>query len=558
MPASEDQFVIGIDYGTLSGRAVVVRAGDGEELGAGELEFPHGVIDRDLPETGERLSPGWALQDPDDYIEVLKQAVPEALADAGVDAGSVVGIGIDFTSCTILPTTSDGTPLCQLDEFRTRPHSYVKLWKHHAAQPQADRVTETTAEHDQSRLGRYGGRISSEWALAKALQVLDEDSDIYERMDRWIEAGDWVVWQLCGDEVRSACAAGYKAMYQDGAYPSEDYFTALDRRLAGFASDKLSASLAELGSRAGSLTAQAAEWTGLPEGIAVAVANIDAHVTAPAAQTLEPGQMLLVLGTSTCQVMVADDVAEVPGMCGVVNGGLIAGRWGYEAGQSGVGDIFAWFVDHCVPPAYHEEAKRRDLGIHEYLTLLGADQRVGEHGLVALDWWNGNRSILVDHELTGVLVGLTLSSRPEDIYRALIEATAFGARRIIEGFEEAGLAVDELVAAGGLLANKTLMQIYCDVANRPIGVLDSSEGSALGSAIHAAVAAGIYDDVAAASARMGKRRDRVYAPDSRATEVYDDLYGIYRRLHDWFGRDNRGLMRDLQKVRDRVREEVEA
>jgi L-ribulokinase len=377
-------------------------------------------------------------------------------------------------------------------------------------------------------------------------------------MDRWIEAGDWVVWQLCGEEVRSACAAGYKAVFQEGSYPSKDYFAALDRRFADFASEKLSASPAELGSRAGSLTAEAAEWTGLPEGIAVAVANVDAHVTAPAAQTLDPGQMLLVMGTSTCQVMVGDEVAEVPGMCGVVNGGLIAGRWGYEAGQSAVGDIFAWFVDECVPPAYHEEAKRRGIDIHEYLTSLGADQQVGEHGLVALDWWNGNRSVLVDHELTGVIVGLTLSTRPEEIYRALIEATAFGARRIIEGFEEAGLSVDELVAAGGLLANKTLMQVYSDVAKRPIGILESAEGSALGSAIHAAVAAGIYEDVQAASAQMGKRRDRVYTPERRSAEVYDDLYGVYRQLHDWFGRDNRQLMRDLQKVRDRVHDKVEA
>ncbi len=558
MAKSEDQFVIGVDYGTLSGRAVVVRASDGEELGAGELEFPHGVMDRELSETGERLPAAWALQDPRDYVEVLKHAVPDAVADAGIDPESVVGIGIDFTSCTILPTTADGTPLCELDEFRERPHAWAKLWKHHAAQPQADRLTEVAAERKESWLGRYGGRLSSEWALAKALQVLDDDADIYERMDRWIEAGDWIVWRLCGEEIRSACAAGYKALYQDGAYPSTEYFAALDGRLADFASEKLAASPAELGTRAGPLTAEAAQWTGLPEGIAVAVANVDAHVTAPAAQTLDPGQMLLVMGTSTCQVMVADQAAEVPGMCGVVQGGLIANRWGYEAGQSAVGDIFAWFVEQCVPPAYHEEAKRRKLDIHEYLTSLGADQQVGEHGLVALDWWNGNRSVLVDHELTGVLVGLTLSSRPEEIYRALIEATAFGARRIIEAFEEAGLAVDGLVAAGGLLANQTLMQIYCDIANRPIGVLDSAEGSALGSAIHAAVAAGVYEDVPAASQRMGKRRDRVYSPQRRSAEVYDDLYGVYRQLHDWFGRDNRELMRDLQRVRERVRDEVEA
>jgi L-ribulokinase len=550
-----DRYVVGVDFGTLSGRAVVVRADDGEELGVGEFEYPHAVMDRELAETGERLPPEWALQDPQDYVEVLRHAVPDALEDAGIDPGSVVAIATDFTACTVLPTTEDGTPLCRMDEFRDRPHAYVKLWKHHAAQPHADRVTEVAAEREEPWLPRYGGRISSEWEFAKALQVLDEDPEIYERMDRWVEAADWIVWQLCGEEVRNACAAGYKAMYQDGAYPTRDYFAALDRRFAGFASDKLAASPAQLGSRAGSLTSAAAKWTGLPEGIAVAVGNVDAHVTTPAARAVDPGQMLAVMGTSTCHVMVGEQLAEVPGMCGVVCGGLIPDRWGYEAGQSGVGDILAWFVDHAVPPEYHAEAERRELSVHEYLTSLAAEQRVGEHGLVALDWWNGNRSILVDHELTGVMVGLTLSSRPEDRYRALIEATAFGTRKIIEAFDDAGVAVHEFVAAGGLLGNPTLMQIYADVIDRPIGVLESAQGPALGSAIHAAVAAGIHDDVTEAAARMGKRRDRAYVPDERNARAYDELYGAYSQLHDWFGRDNRELMRALQKVRNRARDE---
>jgi L-ribulokinase len=276
--------VIGVDFGTLSGRAVVVRSDDGEELGVGEFEYPHAAMDRELAETGERLPPEWALQDPQDYVDVLRHAVPDAVQDAGIDPGSVLAIATDFTACTVLPTTEDGTPLCRLDEFRDRPHAYVKLWKHHAAQPHADRVTEVAAEREEPWLSRYGGRISSEWEFAKALQVLDEDPEIYERMDRWVEAADWIVWQLCGQEVRNACAAGYKAMYQDGAYPARDYFAALDRRFAGFAADKLAASPAQLGSRAGALTSAAAEWTGLPEGIAVAVGNVDAHVTVPAAR----------------------------------------------------------------------------------------------------------------------------------------------------------------------------------------------------------------------------------------------------------------------------------
>ena len=554
MSSTEDRYVVGVDFGTLSGRALVVRASDGAELGTAEHEYPHGVMDRELAETGERLPGAWALQDPRDYVAVLKRAIPAAIEDAGIEPEQVVGVGIDFTSCTILPTTSDGTPLCQLDEFRDRPHAYVKLWKHHAAQPQADRVTEVAAEREEPWLARYGGRISSEWAVAKALQVLEEDPEVYERMDRWVEAADWIVWQLCGEEVRSVCTAGYKALYQEGEYPDVDYFAALNEDFADFAADKLAAAPAQLGARAGSLTAQAAQWTGLPEGIAVAVGNVDAHVTAPAAKAIDPGDMLLVMGTSTCHVMVADEPAEVPGMCGAVRGGVVAERWGFEAGQSGVGDIFAWLVQNAVPPSYHERAQRDGVSIHELLTSLSADQAVGEHGLVALDWWSGNRSVLVDHELTGVFVGLTLSSRPEDMYRALIEATAFGTRTIVEAFERAGIAVERLVAAGGLLENHTLMQIYADVLNRPIDVLGSAQGAALGAAIHAAVAGGCYDDVPAAAEAMGKRHERVYEPDRDAARSYDRLYGVYGQLHDWFGRENRGLMRDLQKIRETATE----
>ena len=546
-------YVIGVDFGTLSGRAVVVDPGNGEELGTAEYKYPHGVMDRELAASGERLPPDWALQHPQDYVEVLRHAVPEAVKGAGVDPEKVIGIGVDFTSCTIMPTHRDGTPLCEPEEFRERAHAYPKLWKHHAAQGQADRVTEVAAERGESWLSRYGGKLSSEWAVAKALQVLDEDEEVYDRMDRWIEAGDWVVWQLCGQEVRSACPAGYKAIYQDGHYPAKEYFEALDPRFGDFAEQKLGSSLRELGQRAGALTEAAAKWMGLPPGIAVAVANVDAHVTAPAAQATEPGRMVVVMGTSNCHIVVGEKLAEVPGMCGAVNGGIVPDRWGYEAGQTGVGDIFAWFVDRAVPPSYHEEARRRDLGIHQYLTELADQQQVGEHGLVALDWWNGNRSILVDHHLRGVLVGMSLATRPEDIYRALIESTAFGTRKIIEAFDEAGVAVNDVVTTGGLLDNPVLMQIYCDVVGRPLSLLDSAQGPALGSAIHAAVAAGVHPDIETAAARMGKVRHEVYSPDPERAEAYTRVYRVYERLHDWFGRDSRDLMRELQGIADDTR-----
>ncbi len=542
--------VVGVDFGTLSGRAVVVRVSDGAELGSAVHEYKHGVIERALPASGERLPPQWALQDPEDYLDVLRNAVPEAVANAGIDPRAVVGIATDFTASTPMPVLEDGTPLCRVPGFETRPHAYVKLWKHHAAQSQADRINALAAERNEAWLPRYGGKISSEWEFAKALQVLDEDPEVYARTDRWVESADWIVWQLCGNETRNACSAGYKAIRQDGHYPSRAYLEALDPEFADFVAQKIEGPVHELGARAGGLTAQAAGWTGLPEGIAVAVGNVDAHVTAPAAQAIEPGQMVAIMGTSTCHVMNHDALAEVPGMCGVVDGGIVPGLFGYEAGQSGVGDIFAWFVDNCVPPRYHDEAEQRGFDVHQYLSQLAGEQRPGEHGLVALDWNNGNRSILVDHELSGVIVGQTLSTKPEDTYRALIEATAFGTRVILETFAEAGVPVHEFFVAGGLLKNPVIMQIYADVIRFPLHLIESEQGPALGSAMHAAVAAGEYADIRAAAAKMGKSRRDAYVPDPKSADAYDALYAHYRALHDHFA--DGALMHELRRPRELV------
>jgi L-ribulokinase len=538
--------LVGIDFGTLSARAVVVRAADGAELGSEVHEYEHAVIERALPASGRELPPDWALQDPDDYISSLREAVPAAVRAAGVAPSDVVGIATDFTASTPLPVLADGTPLCRLPEFRERPHAYPKLWKHHAAQPQADRVNAVAEERGEPWLARYGGRISSEWEFAKALQVLDEDPEIFERMDRWVEGADWIVWQLCGREVRSVCAIGYKAIYQDGHFPSPDYMRALDERFGAFLA-KIDGPLEPLGARAGSLTAEAAAWTGLPEGIAVAVGNVDAHVTAPAAQAIEPGQMLAVMGTSTCHIMNGDVLGEVPGMCGVVDGGVVPGLWGYEAGQSGVGDIFAWFVENALPPAYHDAARAAGVDLHTHMSELAGRQRVGQHGLVVLDWHSGNRSILVDHELSGLIVGLTLATRPEDIYRALLEATAFGTRKIIEAFESAGVVVKELTAAGGLIRNAVLMQIYADVTRRRIHLIESEQGPALGSAMHAAVAAGSHPDIRAAAAAMGKVRRDAFVPDEGRAAAYDALYAHYARLHDAFAPGE--TMHSLRRLR---------
>ncbi|MGJ6967728.1 ribulokinase [Streptosporangium sp. G11] len=533
MNANNDRYVVGVDFGTLSGRAVVVRVGDGAEMGTAVHEYAHRVIEDRLPGTAARLGPDWALQSPEDWREVLRQAVPKAVAAAGISPSQVIGLGTDFTACTVLPATADGIPLCEVDGLASRPHAWPKLWKHHAAQPHADRINAVAARRGEAWLPRYGGKISSEWAFAKGLQVLEEDPEVYGRAERWIEAADWIVWQLTGVETRNVCTAGYKAIRQDGAYPSVEFLAELNPAFAGFTA-KLGGEPSPLGGLAGRLDARAAGWTKLPEGIAISIGNVDAHVTAAAADAVRPGQMVAIMGTSTCHVMSSDALAEVPGMCGVVRDGIVPGLWGYEAGQSGVGDIFGWFVETSVPGSYEREAEERGLTVHELLTELAAAQRVGQHGLVALDWHNGNRSVLVDHNLSAVVVGQTLATRPEDTYRALIEATAFGARTIVETFESSGVPVTEFVAAGGLIRNRFLMQVYSDVLRRPISVIGSEQGCALGSAIHAAVAAGAYPDITSASAAMGRRGEAAYIPDAGRADTYDRLYAEYRRLHDHF------------------------
>lgn len=543
------KYVIGVDYGTLSGRAVVVRTQDGAELGSAVFEYPNAVMDTTLNATGKKLGPDWALQNATDYVEVIKHTVPAAIKAAGIDPADVVGIATDFTACTILPVTQDGTPLSELEQFKGNPHAYVKLWKHHAAQPHADRINQLARDRNESWLALYGGQISSEWELAKGLQLFEEAPEVYEAMHKFVEAADWIIWQLCGNYVRNACTAGYKGNLQGGQYPSREYFEALSPGFGDFAETKLKHTIGQLGALAGGLSAEAAAWTGLNPGIAVAVGNVDAHVTAPAAKATAPGQMVAIMGTSTCHVMNGDKLAVVPGMCGVVEGGIVSGLYGYEAGQSGVGDIFAWYVNNQVPASYFEAAASAGKSIHQHLTDLAAQQKVGEHGLIALDWHSGNRSVLVDHELSGLMIGATLTTKAEEGYRALLESTAFGTRKIVETFRESGIPVTEFIVAGGLIKNQFLMQLYCDVTRLPLSILDSEQGPALGSAIHAAVAAGEYPNVRAASEAMGRVQKAMYLPNEERAAQYDRLYAEYETLHDYFGRGQNNVMKRLKAMK---------
>ena len=555
----EKKYSIGIDYGSLSGRAVLVDVETGQEIAVSIFEYPHGVMYEYLPDGETALGVDWALQHPQDYIDVLRETVPELLDKSGVSANDVIGIGIDFTACTVLPVKADGTPLCFLDEYKSNPHAYVKLWKHHAAQPYANRLNEIAENSDENFLSRYGGKISSEWMIPKVWQIAEEAPEIYDAMDKFIEAADWIVWQLTGVETRNSCTAGYKALWsKKSGFPSKDFFKALHPKLENFVSDKIGCEISPIGSKAGEINDFSAKLTGLKKGTAVAVANVDAHVSLPAVGVTTPGKMLMIIGTSTCDVLLGEHERIVPGMCGVVEDGIIPGYLGYEAGQSCVGDLFDWFVKTCVPESYYREAKALGMNIHQLLRTKADKQKPGESALIALDWWNGNRSVLVDGDLTGLVIGMNLQTRPEELYRTFLETTAFGKRMIVETFRENGVPVEELYAAGGIAQKDAfMMQIYADVLNMNIKIAESAQAPALGSAMFGAVAAGRenggYDSIKECAAVMGKVKTHYYKPIPENVEIYNKLYSEYKTLHDYFGRGENDVMKRLKQIKKQVK-----
>nr|MDD6335764.1 ribulokinase [bacterium] len=548
------RYTIGVDFGTLSARALVLDIESGREVAVAARDYAHGVMDRELP-GGIPLGPDWALQQPADYLQTMEGAVGEALRLSAIDPQQVIGLGIDFTACTMLPTLSDGTPLCWQEGWRDHPHAYVKLWKHHAASRHAARLNQLARERGEGWLARYGGAISSEWMFAKIYQIADEAPEVYRAAERFIEAGDWVIWQLTGRETRSACQAGYKAIWSaDEGYPSEAFFAALHPLMEHVIQDKMCGPILPLGDCAGGLTAAFAKKLGLREGTPVAVSNVDAHVTVPAAGLTGAGDMLMIMGTSTCHMLVGEEEKPVPGICGVVRGGILPGLPGYEAGQSCVGDHFDWVSKSLVPPQYHHQAQEKGITLQQLLTEKAARLLPGQSGLLALDWWNGNRSVLVDVDLTGLILGMTLATKAEDIYRAIIEATAYGTRMIVETFQQNGVPVKRLVAAGGIAEKNALaMQIYADVMNMPIYLAGSPQAPARGAAMFGAVAAGQaaggFSDIVLAAEKLGRIKEKIYTPVPEHVAVYDKLYREYAALHDTFGRGGNHCMKRLKALR---------
>ena len=533
------QYTIGIDYGTLSGRALLLDAVTGEEVATSMLEYPHAVMDRTLPD-GTPLAPQSAYQHPADYLEVLRTTISEVLAKANASPDEVVGLGIDFTCCTLLPIRRDGTPLCFEEQYKSQPHAYVKLWKHHAAQPQADRMTEIAKERGEHWLARYGGKLSSEWAFPKIYETLLKAPEVFEDTFRFLEAGDWLSLLLTGEETHAPCFAGLKFCWDDrDGFPSDEYFTAVDPRLAGLIGTKVCDRINTIDEIAGRLTAHGAELTGLLPGTPFALPGPDATAAMPALGITEPGVLMSIIGTSGVLLIHDTEIKSVQGICGYSNHGVVPGLCTYEAGQAGVGDCFDWFVKNCVPAHYTEEARAQGINIHKYLRHKASALRIGESGLVALDWFNGNRSVLQDADLSGLIVGLHIGTRPEEIYRALIESTAFGVRRCIEAFVAGGIRIDTIRASGGIAKkDELLMQIYADVCGREISVIDTDQGGALGSAIYAAVAAGLYPSVVEASKALSEKKATVYRPIPENQAAYDKLYAEYNILYDYFGKVN--------------------
>lgn len=548
----KESYTIGLDFGTLSGRALLVNAANGEVMGEAVMEYPHGVITGQMPD-GTPLPKGSALQYPGDYLRVLETIVPEVIKISGVRPEQVMGLGVDFTGCTLISLDRDGVPLCFREEFASQPLAWVIHWKHHADPKYGIQVTEAVRRWDPGLLGRHGGKVSVETMMPKVLQMVREAPRVYEAADLILEAGDWMVMQMTGRLVRSRAMAGFKAFWQKKkGFPDNGFYRELDPALSDFVKTKLRGEMRGIGEQAGGLTAEMAEKLGLLPGMAVAAAQLDGHAALAGAGIRRPGQVLLSLGTSGGFLVDYDRERPVEGTTGMTEDGDLPGFYGYASGQSGVGDMFAWFADRMVCGAYHREAAETGRSVQALLTEKAERLAPGESGLLALDWWNGNRSILADGSLSGLILGLTLETRPEEIYRALLESVAFGTRKIMKAHEQSGIPVEEICGAGGIVKkNPLLMQIYADVLNRPIAVCKTDQAAALGAAMMAAAAAEgeMNGGLSEAIRRMEGGREMEYRPIPDHVKVYNRLYEEYERLYDYFGRGANEVMRRLREMK---------
>lgn len=544
------KLVLGIDFGTLSARCVVVDVRSGM-LAWSEHPYKHGVIESVIPGSQTALPPGAARQDPRDYIVSLKHCVSGALARSGASASDVVGIGIDFTSCTLLPITSDGTPLCWHPAYKDNVDAWVHLWKDQTAQSEANELTELARDRSESFLTWSGNKIAADTLYPKVWQIARRSPEVFRAADHFIEAGDWIVRYLTDEPVGGASAAGYKALW-NGEYPVE-FLDAVDADFGRSMREKLVSNLVNPGNRAGTLSHRTADELGLPPGIVVASPNIDAHAAVPGTGVTDPGTMVVVMGTSMCHMILSEETIPVPGIVGAVQDGIIPGYVGYEAGQPAVGDLFSWYVENSLPAGYEEAAKNQGVSPYRYLEQLGERLAPGESGLLALDWWNGNRSPLSNGNLSGVIVGYSLQTRPEHMFRALMESVAFGTYEIIRTFEREGVSVNDIRACGGVAVKSPMMlQLMADITGRPISLASTEHASALGAAIMAASAVQTgpaKERAARAIHTMTQPPVKRFEPNPDVKPVYDILYRQYRSLVQHFAKDDSSVMEALMQLK---------
>ena len=538
------KYTMGIDFGTLSARAVIIDAVSGEILASSVCEYKHGVIDKELP-CGKKLSQRTALQDGEDYRFALSSTVRAVISDSGVCPEDICGIGIDFTGCTLIPVDKMMRPLSSLPEYSHEPHAYVKLWKHNSATTQRERIDRLARERGEKWLSVYSGRTSAEWTFAKILQIIEEAPEVYDNTYMYLNSADWIVYLLTGEITNSANFAGYKELWnaEDG-FPSPEFFEALCPKMKDIIGTKVCDKIATLSAPAGYVSEEGSRLTGLPVGIPVATPVIDAHASMPALSVVDSGVMMTILGTSGSYMTHSSEKIEMSGIMGYVKDGIVDGLYSYEAAQATCGDHLDWYIKNALPEAYTSAAEREGVSPHKYLREKAKHLRVGESGLLYLDWQNGNRCILSDLDLTGALFGLTLQTRPEEIYRAMIEGVAFGAKMIIDNFSENGIEINRLVASGGIAEkDEMFMQIYADTLDKEITVSSVRYSAAKGSAIYGAVAAGIYNSIREAAAHLGSMEGKIYRPDPHNAAEYRKLYAEYVKLHDYFGRGGNDVLR---------------
>lgn len=551
----EKRYAIGLDYGTLSARAVLIDMTTGDVVLSSVYGYQDAVIDERLPNSDVWLPSDYALQNPRDYRDATIALLKDIYESSGVPAEQIISIGIDFTACTVVAVDENIRPLCMLDSFMRNPHSWAKLWKHHGAQDEADIINQTAIERGESFIRRYSNTSSCEWMFAKILETYRKAPEIYRATYKFMEAGNWVVWLLTGNLTSSTCMAGFKSFWsEEEGYPSKSFFAAIS---PGFAdvTDKLIDNVCTVGTRAGGLTKTMAELTGLKAGTSVAVSMIDAHSAVPAVSPIGGESLLMSMGTSICHILLSKKEILIDGICGVVKDGVFPGYYSYEAGQAAVGDIYDWFITYFASGEFFEQAEERNLSPFQIMDEKAGRLAVGESGLLALDWWNGNRSMLNNTNLSGLLVGMTLNTRQEDVYRALIESTAFGTRNIVESMQAQGIYLEKIYACGGLSRKSQLvMQIFADVLGREITVTSIEQATAYGAAIYGMVAAGRdrggFDTYEEASQALHGEASRVYVPNMDNHKIYTELFRQYQLLTDLFGKDNKNMMLALKQIRN--------